>query len=180
MQLTDAPALGGFNKLLERVRFPLALPTSLKCREISRDCSENRAKWPQFRIVWPLNRTGESVPHNAKGEFCGAFSGGRWAVPFQRLQQANALRSEIDDVAKPALTFVCLQAFISINLRKRPRCRLRDRMTSDLPVIRPESTLPPTHTNLFSTNSNDVSFELLRRSEQPTAVVHETICEQAH
>jgi len=25
-----------------------------------------------------------------------------------------------------------------------------------------------------------VSFELLRRSEQPTAVVHETICEQVH
>jgi hypothetical protein len=29
-------------------------------------------------------------------------------------------------------------------------------------------------------NPNDVSFELLRRSEQPTAVVHETICEQVH
>jgi hypothetical protein len=27
---------------------------------------------------------------------------------------------------------------------------------------------------------DDVSFELLRRSEQPTAVVHETICEQVH
>ena len=27
---------------------------------------------------------------------------------------------------------------------------------------------------------DDVSFELLIRSEQPTAVVHETICEQVH
>jgi hypothetical protein len=27
---------------------------------------------------------------------------------------------------------------------------------------------------------DDVSFELLRRSELPTAVVHETICEQVH
>ena len=32
--------------------------------------------------------------------------------------------------------------------------------------------------NPFSPNSNDFTFELLRRSEQPTAVVHETICEQ--
>jgi len=32
--------------------------------------------------------------------------------------------------------------------------------------------------NPFSPNSTDVSFALLRRSEQPTAVVHETICEQ--
>ena len=28
------------------------------------------------------------------------------------------MRSEIDDEAKAALTFVCLEAFISINLRK--------------------------------------------------------------
>jgi hypothetical protein len=34
--------------------------------------------------------------------------------------------------------------------------------------------------NPFSPNSNDVSFELLRRSEQPTAVVHETVGEQVH
>jgi hypothetical protein len=32
--------------------------------------------------------------------------------------------------------------------------------------------------NPFSHNSNDVSFE--SRSEQPTALVHETICEQVH
>lgn len=27
---------------------------------------------------------------------------------------------------------------------------------------------------------DDVGFELLRRSEQPNAIVHETICEQVH
>jgi hypothetical protein len=33
---------------------------------------------------------------------------------------------------------------------------------------------------VFSANPNDVNFESFRRSEQPTAVVHETICGQGH
>lgn len=33
---------------------------------------------------------------------------------------------------------------------------------------------------ILSAPIRTISFELLRRSEQPTAVVHETICEQVH
>ena len=65
---TSKSLLDRFRNLQTRVRFPLALPTSLACREIGLDCSENRVKWPQFRIVLPSNRTGESVPRNAKGD----------------------------------------------------------------------------------------------------------------
>jgi hypothetical protein len=46
------------------------------------------------------------------------------AVRFQRLHVANAMRSEIDDVAKATLTFVCRQAFISVNLRNFPEADL--------------------------------------------------------
>jgi hypothetical protein len=50
------------------------------------------------------------------------------------------------------------------------------RYTAALPVLyrlsRPFTQLSP--------NSNDVSFEFLRTSAQPTALVHETICEQVH
>jgi hypothetical protein len=52
------------------------------------------------------------------------------------------------------------------------------RYTAALPVLYRLSR--PFTQNPFSHNSNDISFESLRRSEQPTAFVHETICEQVH
>jgi hypothetical protein len=59
------------------------------------------------------------------------------------------------------------------------------RITFGLPVIRPESaarvsTLTSIWTKSLQPQLDYVGFELLRRSEQPTAVVHETICEQVH
>jgi hypothetical protein len=42
------------------------------------------------------------------------------------------------------------------------------------------STLTSIHTKALQSQLDDVSFESLRRSEPPSAVVHETICEQAH
>ena len=44
-----------------------------------------------------------------------------------------------------------------------------------------EGSIPLVHSHkILRPKLDDVSFELLRRSEQPTAVVHETICEQVH
>jgi hypothetical protein len=50
--------------------------------------------------VLPLNRTGESGPSTSRASFLGFFSGGHTAVRFQRLHQANAMRSQTDDAAK--------------------------------------------------------------------------------
>ena len=45
----------------------------------------------------------------------------------------------------------------------------------------PDYESETSHVLLCRTHAfSDVSFELLRRSEQPTAVLHETICEQVH
>ena len=76
--------------------------------------------------------------------------------------------------------FEMLQGWMSALPRQH-----ESRITSDLPVICPESaarvsTLTSIHTKSLQPQLDDVSFELLRRSEQPTAVVHETICEQVH
>jgi hypothetical protein len=59
------------------------------------------------------------------------------------------------------------------------------RITSCLSVIRSElgasgSTVTLIHTKSLQPQLDDVSLELLRRAEQPIAVVHETICEQVH
>jgi hypothetical protein len=35
------------------------------------------------------------------------------------------MRSQIDDVANAALTFVCRQVFISVNFRNVPECMVR-------------------------------------------------------
>jgi hypothetical protein len=61
--------------------------------------------------------------------------------------------------------------------------RSKQAVRCGLPVIRPESaarvsTLTSIPTKSLQPQLDDVSFKLLRRSEQPTAVVHETICEQ--
>jgi hypothetical protein len=58
-------------------------------------------------------------------------------------------------------------------------------ITSEEAVIGSESAarvsvLTSIRTSIPSAPLDDVSFELLRRSEQPTAVVRETICEQVH
>jgi hypothetical protein len=52
-------------------------------------------------------------------------------------------------------------------------------------AIRPESaarvsTLTSIQTKSLQPQLDDVSFELLSRSEQPPAVAFETICEQVH
>jgi len=52
------------------------------------------------------------------------------------------------------------------------------RYTAALPVLHRLSR--PVTQDPFSPNSNNVSFELLRRFEQPTSVVHGTICERVH
>ncbi len=92
-----------------RVRFPLALPHSLNCREVRLQSSQNRAKSPQFRTFSLSNRTGESALRNAAGEHYGHFLRNIRAVRFRRLYAANALRSKIDEEAKARLTFVRLR-----------------------------------------------------------------------
>jgi hypothetical protein len=52
------------------------------------------------------------------------------------------------------------------------------RYTAALPVLYRLSR--PFTQDPFSPNANNVSFELLRRFEQPTALVHGTICERVH
>ena len=52
--------------------------------------------------VLPSNSTGEGVPSNPAGKFSGVFSGGHTTVRFQRLHQANAIRSQIDNEANAA------------------------------------------------------------------------------
>ena len=47
------------------------------------------------------------------------------------------------------------------------------------PFLHPRLLLP-IHTKSLQPQLDDLSFELLKRSEQPTAVVHEAICEQVH
>ena len=56
-------------------------------------------------------------------------------------------------------------------------------ITLRFPVISQESASIDFHTHsqqIRSAPTRVVSFELFRRSEQPTGVVHETICEQVH
>jgi hypothetical protein len=66
---------------------------------------------PRFLLS---NRTGESVLPIATGKVGSLFSDGRPSSPVSKIHVANAMRSQIDDVAKAALTFLCRQAFISI------------------------------------------------------------------
>ena len=79
---------------------------------------------------------------------------------FQIWGSVNISVPETDCLASPGL------------LAQLPACSLSARNRRTL------STLMSIHTKPLQPNSNDFSFELLRRSEQPTAVVHETICEQ--
>src|ERR1035441_2252707 len=61
------------------------------------------------------NRSGESRARNSSGEL---FLRADTAVRFQRFHQANALRSQIDDVAKASTS-----AFPSTDLLKLPTSR---------------------------------------------------------
>ena len=56
-----------------------------------------------FSQILSANWTGETVPALPRRRALPPFSlKGPWAIRFQRLRQANAMRSQIDDVAKPA------------------------------------------------------------------------------
>src|ERR1700693_4685532 len=90
--------------LLERVtwvRIPLSPPYSLQCGEIRVDFSGNCRKRAQFSLVLLRNRTGESILLNAEGKLCRLFL---WRASersgFDDSIQANAMRSELDSVAR--------------------------------------------------------------------------------
>jgi hypothetical protein len=73
-------------------------PHSLKCREICWDCSGKA----HFR-----NSCSQSGPEKVScslllASFAAFFSGGIRAVRFQRIHEANAMRSQTDDTAKVA------------------------------------------------------------------------------
>jgi hypothetical protein len=70
-----------------RVRFLIALPTSLKSRGIRRPYPGNRAKWPQFRIVLLSNRTGVSVPSNCYGP--------AWRPFLQRASEQSGFKDSV-------------------------------------------------------------------------------------
>jgi hypothetical protein len=92
-----------------RVRIPLALPTSPKGREIRLDCSENRGERPQFRSSCFQTGPEKVVLSTPQVRVRASFSGGQTRSPVSTFQQANAMRSQTDDVAKAPLTFIRLR-----------------------------------------------------------------------
>src|ERR1022692_475170 len=58
-------------------RFPVALPTSLKCREIRLDCSENRGERPQFRSSCFQTGPEKVVLSTPQARVRASFSGGQ-------------------------------------------------------------------------------------------------------
>ena len=95
-----------FRNLQTWVRFPLALPHSLQCREIRPDGSENRGKWPQFRSSFLQTGPEKVLRSTPDASFRAFFSGGhsRSPVSTTTLGECNAITSR--SLGESALDFL--------------------------------------------------------------------------
>jgi hypothetical protein len=99
-----APVLKtGIPERVSGVRIPPSPPCSLNYREILPTLPLKFANYPVFRDYSQTSRTAENGLLVVTRSQCLAFSPeSRKAVRFRGLPEANAMRSQTDDVAKPA------------------------------------------------------------------------------
>jgi hypothetical protein len=155
----------GVPELQTRVRFPLALPTSLQCREIGRDYPGNRAKWPQFRVF--CVQTGpEKMPSTMlQASVAGTFSRRHLSSPVSATPSGewNAItnrscgESGLDFCSLSEASSLTTSAFISIDPGKLPRSRLRANVCLRVRRKRPPSS---------AQNSGCISDEIASGQEQ--------------
>jgi hypothetical protein len=99
-QLTQTSVLTPFRPV-PGVRIPLPPPSSLDYRESRSQSPQNQAKWPQFRKScrkpdwrkYPTLCRGRALP-------CLSLEA-KFAVRLPRIHEANGMRSQTDDSAKP-------------------------------------------------------------------------------
>ena len=108
VQLPHGRALTGFRNSIGSSNSSLSTNKSEGQRN-PLDCSENHGKRPQFHSSCFQTGPEKILLSTPQVSFRASFSGGQTRSPVSTFQQANAMRSQTDDVAKAPLTFIRLR-----------------------------------------------------------------------
>ena|ERR1017187_7338330 len=123
VQLPHGRALTGFRNSIGSSNSSLSTNKSEGQRN-PLDCSENHGKRPQFHSSCFQTGPEKILLSTPQVSFRASFSGGQTRSPVSTFQQANAMRSQTDDVAKAPLTFIRLRkppSLITVNRAMRAK-----------------------------------------------------------